>query len=155
MFEALFVFAEESVFGVINRIINEEADLSRCVERVLSVLLMFSARNPGITRILIGDALVGEQESLRARGEQFFTRFEVQIKQVLNKANLDPGRTQPIAAGPAANLLMAVVEGRMSQFSRSGFARPPTDDWDKQWPVLAVGLFEGASRSGVMASGHT
>ena len=79
MFEALIEFAEESVFGLANRILAEEGDATRRCERILTMLLTFSDRNPGITRVLLGEALLGEHERLRARVSQFFDRFETQL----------------------------------------------------------------------------
>ena len=146
MFEALIEFAEESVFGLANRILVEEGDATRRCERILTMLLTFSDRNPGITRVLLGEALLGEHERLRARVSQFFDRFETQLKQVLREGELvsELGLRASVAA--IANLLMAVVEGRMAQFSRSGFEHSPIESWEQQWQALQVGLFPGAGR---------
>ncbi len=146
MFEALIEFAEESVFGLANRILAEEGDATRRCERILTMLLTFSDRNPGITRVLLGEALLGEHERLRARVSQFFDRFETQLKQVLREGELvsELGLRASVAA--IANLLMAVVEGRMTQFSRSGFEHSPMESWEQQWQALQVGLFPGAGR---------
>ena len=146
MFEALIEFAEESVFGLSNRILGEDADpVLRC-ERILTMLLTFSHRNPGITRVLLGEALVGEHERLRTRVSQFFGRIETQLKQILREGEqvTELGLRASVAA--IANLLMAVVEGRMTQFSRSGFEHPPLDSWEQQWHALRTGLFPGADR---------
>ena len=146
MFEALIEFAEESVFGLANRILAEEGDATRRCERILTMLLTFSDRNPGITRVLLGEALLGEHERLRARVSQFFDRFETQLKQILREGELvsELGLRASVAA--IANLLMAVVEGRMAQFSRSGFKHSPIESWEQQWQALQVGLFPGAGR---------
>ena len=146
MFEALIEFAEESVFGLANRILAEEGDATRRCERILTMLLTFSDRNPGITRVLLGEALLGEHERLRVRVSQFFDRFETQLKQVLREGELvsELGLRASVAA--IANLLMAVVEGRMAQFSRSGFEHSPIESWEQQWQALQVGLFPGAGR---------
>ncbi len=146
MFEALIEFAEESVFGLANRIISEESDAARRCERILTMLLAFSDRNPGITRVLLGEALVGEHERLRARVSQFFDRLETQLKQVLREGEqvTDLGLRASVAA--IANLLMAVAEGRMTQFSRSDFQHSPMESWDQQWQALQVGLFPGTGR---------
>jgi TetR/AcrR family transcriptional regulator len=146
MFEALIEFAEESVFGLANRIVGEESDATRRCERILTMLLAFSDRNPGITRVLLGEALVGEHERLRARVSQFFDRLETQLKQVLREGEqvTDLGLRASVAA--IANLLMAVVEGRMTQFSRSDFQHSPMESWEQQWQALQVGLFSGAGR---------
>ena len=146
MFEALIEFAEESAFGLANRILAEEGDATRRCERILTMLLTFSDRNPGITRVLLGEALLGEHERLRARVSQFFDRFETQLKQVLREGELvsELGLRASVAA--IANLLMAVVEGRMAQFSRSRFEHSPIESWEQQWQALQVGLFPGAGR---------
>jgi TetR/AcrR family transcriptional regulator len=144
MFEALIEFAEESVFGLANRILAEEDDATRRCQRILTLLLTFSERNPGITRVLLGEALVGEHERLRVRVSQFFDRFETQLKQILREGEqvTELGLRASVAA--IANLLMAVVEGRMSQFSRSGFKHSPTESWEQQWRALQAGLLPGA-----------
>ena len=146
MFEALIEFAEESVFGLANRILAEEGDATWRCERILTMLLTFSDRNPGITRVLLGEALLGEHERLRARVSQFFDRFETQLKQILREGELvsELGLRASVAA--IANLLMAVVEGRMAQFSRSRFEHSPIESWEQQWQALQVGLFPGAGR---------
>lgn len=146
MFEALIEFAEESVFGLANHIVGEESDATRRCERILTMLLAFSDRNPGITRVLLGEALVGEHERLRARVSQFFDRLETQLKQVLREGEqvTDLGLRASVAA--IANLLMAVVEGRMTQFSRSDFEHSPMESWEQQWQALQAGLFPGAGR---------
>lgn len=142
MFEALIGFAEETVFGLVNRILAEESDVvSRC-ERMLVLLLGFAERNPGITRVLIGDALVGENERLRTRVGQFFDRLETQFRQVLREATLAEGTRPAASTAAGASLLLAVAEGRMSRFVRSGFKNTPTSYWQEQWEVLSRGVFE-------------
>jgi TetR/AcrR family transcriptional regulator len=141
MFEALIEFSEESVFGLANRILSEEAQATKRCERILTMLLTFSERNPGITRVLLGEALVGEHERLRARVSQFFSRFETQLKQILREGEQVKALGMRASVAAIANLLMAVVEGRMTQFSRSGFEHPPTESWEQQWIVLQAGLF--------------
>ena len=145
MFEALIEFSEESVFGLANRILGEESRADRRCERILTMLLTFSDRNPGITRVLLGEALVGEHERLRDRISQFFGRFETQLKQVLREGEQMDGVSVQSSVAAAANLLMAVVEGRMSQYSRSGFEHSPMHAWDQQWRMLEAGLFPRAT----------
>ncbi len=141
MFEALIDFAEDSVFSLITRILEQDKDaVARC-ERITHLLLGFSDRNPGITRILLGDALVGENERLRARVGKFFERVETQLKQVLREANLTDGPRAAISIDASANQIMALIEGRMSQYARSEFHRHPTEHLDEQWRVLRAGLF--------------
>ena len=146
MFESLIEFAEDSVFGLVNRVLGEERDPRERCRKILTIVLTFSARNPGITRVLLGDALVGENERLRARVGQFFDRIETQLKQVLREADAELDAPMSARAStPAANLMLAVAEGRMTQFVRGGFRRDPLDGWDAQWAMLAAGLFRGAA----------
>ena len=142
MFEALIDFAEDSVFSLINKILEQEENvLIRC-ERIVQLLLGFTERNPGITRVLLGDALVGENERLRIRVSKFFERIETQLKQVLREANLTNGPRLAPTIDAAANQIMALIEGRMSQFVRSDFKNKPTTHIDDQWQVLSKGLFK-------------
>lgn len=137
MFEGLIEFIEESIFSLINRIMKEESSsLKRC-ENILSLLLGFSERNPGLTRILSGDILTGETERLRVRVSQFYERVETQLKQVLREGEMNKELTLTIPVQAQANLLLAVVEGRIIQFVRSGFKRSPTENWNNQWVLLS------------------
>ena len=97
-----------------------------------------------ITRILTGDALAGETERLRARVAQLFDRFETQLKQVLREAEMREGLRPNLSVNAAAALLLAVAEGRISQYVRSGFQRAPTENWDEQWAQLISGFFRPA-----------
>lgn len=136
MFEALIAFAEESVFGLVRRILAEEPRaLPRC-EAILAVVLGFAERNPGIARVLSGDALVGEDERLRARAGQFFNRLETQLKQVLREGEAGGELRLGADVTAVASLLMAVAEGRLARFVRSGLARRPLEGWKSQWPLL-------------------
>lgn len=138
MFEGLIEFIEESIFSLINRILKEESSsLKRC-ENILSLLLGFSERNPGLTRILSGDVLTGETERLRIRVSQFYERVETQLKQVLREGEMNKELTLNIPVQAQANLLLAVVEGRIIQFVRSGFKRSPVEYWNNQWALLAT-----------------
>lgn len=144
MFEGLIEFIEETIFTRINLITNEESPaLVRC-NKILFLLLTFTERNPGITRILTGDALTGETERLRARVAQLFERLETQLKQILREAEIREGVRPTITVTAAANLLMATAEGRIAQFVRSDFKRRPTELWDDQWPLLVNGFFREA-----------
>mgnify|MGYP000978728926 FL=1 len=111
---------------------------------MLMLLLAFSDRNPGISRILTGDALAGETERLHQRVAQLFDRFETQLKQVIREAEMREGLRPVIPLPAAANLLMAAAEGRISQYVRSGFRRSPVTDWPQQWELLIGGFFRQA-----------
>lgn len=141
MFEALIDFAEDSVFGLINKVLAQETTVSGKCEKILQLLLGFAERNPGITRILLGDALVGENERLRTRVSQFFERIRTQLRQILREANLEGDQRAAITIDAAADAMMTLVEGKMSQFARSGFQESPTQYWEQHWPILAQGLF--------------
>ena len=141
MFEALIEFIEDSIFGLITRILEEHPDaLSRC-SNILVMLLSFSERNPGLSRILVGDALTGENERLRVRITQFYDRLETQLKQILREAETKNELPVGHPSTAIANLMLATVEGRMSQFVRSGFQKSPLDRWEQQWELLSQSLF--------------
>ena len=144
MFEGLIGFAEETVFTRINQILEGEKSTRLRCARVIYLLLGFADRNPGITRVLLGDALVGENERLHLRVEQFFARLETQFRQILREARLREGETR---GGPepeiAAGLLLSLVEGRMHQFLRTRFKVSPLTQWEVQWELLEPVLFPG------------
>lgn len=141
MFEGLIDFADEVVFGRIRLILDEEkGGLARC-QQILLLVLVFTERNPGICRILNGDALTGEHERLQQRIVQFFDRLETQLRQVLREAELGENLGTFVTSTAAANLLVALVAGQVSQYVRSGFRRAPTEHWDAQWRFLAQQLF--------------
>jgi TetR/AcrR family transcriptional regulator len=144
MFEGLIEFIEETLFSRIKIILNEEHAATQRCEKMLMLLLAFTERNPGITRILTGDALAGESERLHQRVAQLFDRFEMQLKQVIREAEMREGLRPQIPLHAAANLLMSAAEGRISQYVRSGFKRSPTADWAQQWGLLMQGFFRDA-----------
>jgi len=141
MFEGLIEFIEETVFGLINRILADETDCAGRCEKIMMVLLGFSARNPGISRILMGDALTGETERLRQRIGQFFDRIEIQFKQILREGELAGQLQGKPQVAATANLLLAVAEGKMNQYVRSSFKKSPLAEWEEQWPLLAGIVF--------------
>lgn len=142
MFEALIDFSEDSVFGLITSILEQEKNAIKRCEKIVQLLLGFSERNPGITRVLVGDALVGENERLRVRVVQFFERLETQLKQILREANLNEGARLVGSIDAGANQMLAHVEGKMSQFVRTSFNKKPTEYYQDQWQSLRRGLFK-------------
>ena len=142
MFEGLINFAEETVFARINQILEEEKNTQVRVAKVIFLLLGFADRNPGITRILLGDALVGERERLHERVQQFFERIDVQLRQILREAQLRKDASLRTTPEAAAGLLTAFVEGRMQQFLRSRFNEASLSGWEADWGVLSHGLFD-------------
>lgn len=140
MFEGLIEFIEETIFSRASLINAEEATAIKRCERIIFLLLTFSERNPGISRILTGDALAGETDRLRLRIVQFFDRLETQLKQILREAELREHLRLNLSISAAANLMLAAAEGRIAQFVRSEFKRMPTENWPAQWPVLIYGF---------------
>ena len=142
MFEGLIGFIEETIFTRVTTIIKVEADSIKQCEQILTLLLAFVERNPGMARILTGDALAGETDRLRQQINQLFERLETQLKQILRDAEFKHGlRTIP-TAGASANLMLAAAEGRIRQFVRTEFRKKPTEQWADQWPCLAAGIFQ-------------
>ncbi|MFD2167373.1 nucleoid occlusion factor SlmA [Thalassotalea euphylliae] len=136
MFEGLIEFIEESIFSRINLILTDHKEaLVRC-HHILHVLLVFSERNPGMCRILSGDALMGENERLRARVNQFFEKLESQFKQVLRERKLREGKSFSVSEQALANMLVSFAEGKIGQYVRSGFAKKPSDEFNEQWQFL-------------------
>lgn len=147
MFEGLIEFIEQTLFERIGRILEEVPEaLPRCGQ-ILTLVLAFAEKNPGLSRLLGGDALTGETARLRQRIHQLFERLETQLKQVLREAELREGRRPSLPIPAAANLLVAQVEGRIAQYVRSDFRHRPTEHWDDQWPVLSAGLLREAMQT--------
>lgn len=140
MFEGLIEFIEESIFSRITIILNEEPTALKRCEKILMLLLTFTERNPGITRLLTGDVLTGETERLRVRVLQFFERIETQLRQILREAELREGVRPLTTVGATANLLISYVDGRITQFVRSEFRQPPTSYWAEHWLLMADNL---------------
>jgi TetR/AcrR family transcriptional regulator len=132
MYEGLIEFIEQTLFGLVNKITAEESDGGRQVAQIVSMLLGFATRNPGMTRVLIGDALVHENERLQLRINQLHDRLEAQLKQSL-RFGVSQGELPPETDVAAlANLVLAFVVGRWHQFAKSGFKRNPAEFLDAQ-----------------------
>ena len=125
MYEGLLEFIESSVFTLANRITEDESDGRRQAEKLIEMLLAFAEKNPGMVRVMTGDALVGEHERLQARMNQFFERFESTLKQSLRAAS------DGDAAGRAGTLLRYSI-GCLHQFAKSGFAKKPSESFTAQ-----------------------
>src|SRR5437660_11350140 len=120
MYEGLIEFIESSVFTLANRIAEDESDGRRQADKLVEMLLAFAEKNPGMVRVMTGDALVGEHERLQARMNQFFDRFEATLKQSLRVAD-------DREAAAHANAILRYAIGCMHQFGKSGFAKKPTE----------------------------
>ena len=137
MFEGLIEFIEETVFGLINKITQDEKSGLKQIEAIVAMLLNFAQKNRGMTRVLTGDALVNEDERLQARINQFLDRIEATLKQALRIAvtqgDLD-ANTDVVAH---ANVLLSYVIGRWQLFAKSGYVRDPMGQWPQQWAILS------------------
>jgi TetR/AcrR family transcriptional regulator len=128
MFEGLIEFIESSVFTLVNQITEREPAGSAQAQKILTVLLQFGEKNPGMVRVMVGDALVFEHERLIARMNQFFDRVESQLRQSLRAAAESAGSMQPTVDGQAqASALTSFAIGRLQRYARSGFKRNPTE----------------------------
>src|SRR5664279_2155685 len=131
MFEGLIDFIEQSVFSLVNQIVEREPDPSTQVQRVLLVLLQFGEKNPGMTRVMVGDALVFENDRLLTRMNQFFERIESQLRQSLRaRADAQGSTTPTVDAHAQASALTSFAIGRLQRFARSGFRKSPTEHLD-------------------------
>ena len=144
MFEGLIEFIEDAIFSRTNRILQDfpQADV-RC-EKTLTLVLTFAEKNPGMCRLLAGDALVGETDRLRQRIHQFFERLETQLKQILREAELREQMITSIPLAASANMLNALVEGRIRQYVRTEFSVKPTQHWAEQWQLVSPHLLRPA-----------
>jgi TetR/AcrR family transcriptional regulator len=136
MFEGLIEFIEQSLFGLINQIVAQEPDARRQLRSIVQMLLGFAERNPGMTRVLIGDALITEDGRLQTRINQLIDRIEVSLRQCYRSAIEQGLLVAETDAAGRANLMMSFVLGRWMRFAKSGFKRPPADPLDQQIRLL-------------------
>lgn len=141
MFEGLIEFIEETVFSRVTRILADEPSAAVRCEKILWLILSFAEKNPGLARLLYGDALAGERDKLRQRITQFFDRINAQFKQVFREAEIRENLRTQASPATAASLLTTVLDGKISQYARSGFRERPTQGWSEQWQALRTGLF--------------
>ncbi|HZY17475.1 MAG TPA: nucleoid occlusion factor SlmA [Ramlibacter sp.] len=133
MFEGLIEFIEQSVFSLVNQIQEREAangqpeSGSRQAARIAAMLVQFAEKNPGMTRVMVGDALVFENDRLQQRMNQFFDKIEATLRQCLRGAGEQPSATPTVDAQVRASMLTAFLVGRLQRFARSGFRRSPSE----------------------------
>jgi TetR/AcrR family transcriptional regulator len=128
MFEGLIEFIEQSVFTLINQIGEREPAGAPQAAKTVAMLLQFAEKNPGMTRVMVGDALVFENDRLQQRMNQFFDKIESTLKQSLRSGAENEGSATPsVDAQVRASLLTAFVVGRLQRFARSGFKRAPSE----------------------------
>ena len=139
MFEGLIDFIESSVFTLVNQIVERDTEPRDQVHKMTTVLLQFGEKNPGMSRVMAGDALVFENERLTARMNQFFDRFESQVRQSLRTlAEAGGSQTPTVDAQAQASVLVSFVLGRLQRYARSGFKRLPTEHLDAALRQLAA-----------------
>ena len=133
MYEGLIQFIEESVFTVANKITEDESDGRKQAEKLIEMLLAFAEKNPGMVRVMTGDALVGEHERLQARMNQFYDRFEATLKQALRSPGAEGGQKLSDADVSAhAAFLTRYMIGCLHQYAKSGFAKKPGENFSAQ-----------------------
>ena len=132
VFEGLIDFIEETVFSLINQIQSRQpGDALRQAAGIVSVVVQFAERNPGMTRVMVGDALVFEHERLQQRMNQFFDKLEAALRQCLREAMEAAGTATPtVDAQVRASLLTAFLLGRLQRFARSGYRKSPSEHLD-------------------------
>ncbi len=138
MFEGLIEFIETTVFSLVNQIMAQDPDGLRQLRQLISMLLSFAEKNPGMTRVLVGDALVTEDERLQMRINQLIDRLEMAIKQCFRdviQAGRLPAQTD---ASARAAIVMAFVLGRWLRFAKTGFKKLPTEQLEQQMAALIL-----------------
>ena len=138
MFEALIEFIEESVFTLVNQIAQTERDGRAQVQQMVSMLLNFAEKNPGMVRVLIGDALVNEDGRLQVRINQLVDRIESSLKQALQLVSVGSAGAASASTAAHANALTAFVVGRWQLYAKSGFKRSPSEYWTEQMPLFRL-----------------
>jgi TetR/AcrR family transcriptional regulator len=137
MFEALIEFIEQTVFSLINQVTEREPNPQAQVARIMALTLQFAEKNPGMARVMVGDALVFENDRLQQRMNQFFDKFESSLKQSLRAAaEAQNSATPTVDAQVKASVLTAFVVGRLQRFTRSGFKRLPSEHLDASFAQL-------------------
>ena len=140
MFAGLIDFVEQTLFSLINKITSEESSGLRQIDAIISMLLGFAQKNRGMTRVLIGDALVTEDHALQTRINQIHERIEAALRQALRFAVTQKEVADEADLSAQANLLMSFVAGRWHQYSKSGFRREPAEFWQRQWKQVLEGV---------------
>ncbi|MBI0006402.1 nucleoid occlusion factor SlmA [Gilliamella apicola] len=140
MFESLIVYIEDILLSRINVIMQDEPNTFARLQLILALILGFSEKNPGLTRIMTGHALMFEQEQLQDRISQLFERIETQIKQVIRERKIREGIAFITDERILASQLLAFCEGMMARYSRSGFKYLPTTNFETRWALLAKQL---------------
>jgi len=137
MFEGLIEFIEQTVFSLINQIGERDLEPTLRARKLVVMVLQFAEKNPGMTRVMVGDALVLENTRLQERMNQFFDKLETNLKQSLRDAAAAGGSATPtVDAQVRASVLVAFMVGRLQRFARSGFKRLPSEHLDASLAAL-------------------
>ncbi len=137
MFEGLIEFIEQSVFSLVNQITERETDHVLRTRKLVVMVLQFGEKNPGMTRVMVGDALVFENDRLQERMNQFFDKLESSLKQSLRDAATASGAATPtVDAQVRASVIVSFMVGRLQRFARSGFRRLPSEHLDASLAIL-------------------
>jgi TetR/AcrR family transcriptional regulator len=136
MFEGLIEFCEQSIFSIIQQILQNESSLVARCEHIVSSILLFSQRNPGICKVLTGHALIGEAQSLNERIDNFFQRIETHLRQIFREAELNKEITYAASSAIYADMLLAIVEGQINEYVRTEFKSDPVKNWPAQWALI-------------------
>lgn len=137
MFEGLIEFIEQTVFTLVNQINDREADLAARTRKLIVMVLQFAEKNPGMTRVMVGDALVFENERLQERMNQFFDKLESGLRQNLRDQAATSGAAMPtVEAQVRASLIVSFMLGRLQRFARSGFKRLPSEHLDASLAIV-------------------
>ncbi|MCW8879713.1 MAG: nucleoid occlusion factor SlmA [Kangiellaceae bacterium] len=139
MYESLLDFCEESVFSRINTITAGQHSTQEKCFMVASLVLNFSLKNPGISRILTGEVLLGETQRLKSRVSQLFDKLELSFKQLIRNSAVEQGAST-VDSAASAKLIASIVEGRIQQYVRSNFSINPMENWESQWRILTQGV---------------
>jgi len=138
MYEGLIEFIESSVFTLANKIAQDEADGHRQATKLVEMLLAFAEKNPGMVRVMTGDALVGEHERLQARMNQFYERFESTLKQALRAPGEGGQKPSDADVGAHAGMLVRYALGCLHQYAKSGFTKKPTESMNQSRKFLST-----------------
>ncbi|HDS3051610.1 nucleoid occlusion factor SlmA [Morganella morganii] len=140
MFDSLIVFIEDSLISRINLILQDEKETISRIKLILMLILGFSEKNPGLTRIMTGHALMFEQDKLQSRINQLYERIEAQLRQVLKEKRIRDGSSFTYDESLLASQLLAFCEGMLSRFVRSEFKYRPTQEFEARWPLILAQL---------------
>lgn len=140
MFESLILFIEDILLSRINHILQDEKDTEMRIRLIIALILGFCEKNPGLTRIMTGHALMFEKELLQERVGQLFERIETQLKQVLRERKIREGSAYSVDERILASQLVAFCEGMMARYVRSGFEYLPTTDFEVRWLLISKQL---------------